>query len=207
MIYIFVKQILFIKTQSLKLLMSGNNSCTMNKSMNTGLIYIVNKLVNMLPSSRLFAVKRRLWQACGLRVSEGVSINTGAQLFGSGSVAIGADTWVGIGCTFIVPNGANVLIGSRCDIAPDVMFECGTHRIGGASRRAGEGIAASISVGEGSWIGARAVLLGGAEVGPGSIVAAGALVRAGVYPDQALLAGVPARVVRQLSEEVANLSE
>ena len=167
--------------------------------MRTGLIHLVNLLVALLPATHLFAVKRRLWSACGAEVAAGVRLNAGARIFGTGSVVIGADTWVGLGCTFVVPQGASVHIGARCDIAPDVLFECGGHIIGGPERRAGEGFAAPISVGAGSWIGARVVMLAGAEVGPGSLVAAGAVVRAGVYPAQALLAGVPARVVRQLS--------
>ncbi|WP_373693888.1 hypothetical protein [Parafrankia sp. BMG5.11] len=78
------------------------------------------------------------------------------------------------------------------------MFECGSHRVGSSSRRAGKGYSSSISVGEGTWVGARALILGGAELGPGSIVAAGAVVLAGTYPPNALLAGVPAKTVRIL---------
>lgn len=171
--------------------------------MRTGLIHLINLLVALLPTTRFFVLKRRLWRACGAKVADGVSINTGARIYGTGLVAIGADTWVGIGCKFVVPMGTSVRIGARCDIAPDVLFECGSHTVGGAERRAGEGYSAPISVGAGSWIGARVVLLGGAEVGPGSLVAAGAVVRAGVYPAQSLLAGVPARVVRQLPNNSA----
>jgi acetyltransferase-like isoleucine patch superfamily enzyme len=140
---------------------------------------------------------------CGAEVADGVSINAGARIFGTGLVSIGADTWVGIGCTLVVPHDASVRIGARCDIAPDVLFECGSHRIGGPGRRAGEGCSAPITIGAGSWIGARVVLLGGVEVGPGSLVAAGAVVRPGVYPAQALLAAVPARVVRHFADEMA----
>ncbi len=75
--------------------------------------------------------------------------------------------------------------------------------MGGADvkRRAGAGYSTRISFGAGSWIKARAVLLGGAEVGPGNLLAAGSVVRAGVYPVSALLAGVPTRVVRHRTEE------
>lgn len=169
--------------------------------MRAGLIHLVNLLVALMPSTRLFAVKRGLWRACGFEIADGVAVNAGARIFGTGLVVIGADSWIGIGCSFVVPHGASVHVGARCDIAPDVLFECGSYMVGGAERRAGEGYSAPISVGAGSWIGARVVLLGGAEVGPGSLVAAGAVVRAGVYPAQALLAGVPARVVRQFSDE------
>ncbi|MEY2423467.1 MAG: hypothetical protein QOI95_3534 [Acidimicrobiaceae bacterium] len=53
-----------------------------------------------------------------------------------------------------------------------------------------------IEIGDGTWIGAKATFLDGARVGPGSVVAAGAVVR-GAHPPGAVLAGVPARVVRQ----------
>lgn len=166
--------------------------------MRSSYIHFVNLLVAILPSTRVFSLKRSLWRAGGLKVADGVSINSGARVFGSGAVVIGTDAWIGIGCTFIVPDDAHVHIGARCDIAPDVMFECGSHKIGGEERRAGEGVSAPISIGDGTWIGARAVVLGGADVGAGCIIAAGAVVTAGVYPAQSLLAGVPARVLRQL---------
>lgn len=135
-----------------------------------------------------------------MQVGSGVRINARTKIYGSGPIVIGEATWIGISCVLIAPLGSRVVIGPRCDIGPDVLFECGSHQIGGAERRAGEGRAAPISVGAGSWIGARAVLLGGVEIGPGSLVAAGAVVTAGVYPAQSLLAGVPARIVRQLSD-------
>ncbi|MFM2280440.1 MAG: hypothetical protein RLZZ444_2671 [Pseudomonadota bacterium] len=162
------------------------------------LIHYVNLLLAVLPSTRLFALKRRLWRAGGAEVGNGVSLNLGSRIFGTGSLSIGADTWVGIGATFIVPQGSGVCVGANCDIAPGVLFQCGSHLIGGPERRAGEGFAAPISVGDGTWIGARVVMLGGAHVGAGCVVAAGAVVIAGTYPAQSLLAGVPARIVRQL---------
>jgi carbonic anhydrase/acetyltransferase-like protein (isoleucine patch superfamily) len=51
-------------------------------------------------------------------------------------------------------------------------------------------------------IGMGAVVLDRAVVGSGSIVAAGAVVRVGtIVPPRSLVAGVPARVVRQLTDE------
>lgn len=52
----------------------------------------------------------------------------------------------------------------------------------------------SIRVGENSWIGARAVLLAGARIGPGAIVGAAAVVDFAV-PADAIVAGNPARIV------------
>ena len=57
-------------------------------------------------------------------------------------------------------------------------------------------VEAGVSIGEGSWIGANAVILPGSQIGRHVVVAAGAVVR-GAVPDHCVVAGVPARVVRQ----------
>jgi carbonic anhydrase/acetyltransferase-like protein (isoleucine patch superfamily) len=57
-------------------------------------------------------------------------------------------------------------------------------------------------VGAGALIGIGAVVLGGSQVGAGALVAAGSVVRPGaVVPPGVLFAGVPGRVVRELTEE------
>ena len=155
--------------------------------------YLVNMIVAALPPTRAFGLKRFLWQKIGAVVSEGTKINAGARIWGRGPVTIGRETWLGMNLCMIVPAGSQVSIGSNVDIGPDVMMECGSHDIGGPDRRAGTERADSIEIGDGTWIGCRATLLGGARVGAGSIVAAGALVLPGTYPDNVLLKGVPAR--------------
>lgn len=155
-------------------------------------------LVAVFPPTRGFGVKRSLWRMTGDRVGARASINGGAKVWGLGRVSVGNDSWLGINLLIIVPKGAEVKIGANVDIGPDVLLECGSHTIGGPERRAGKEGAASIEIGAGTWIGCRATLLGGARVGSGSLIAAGAMVTAGDYPDNVLLAGVPARVMRQL---------
>ncbi len=56
-------------------------------------------------------------------------------------------------------------------------------------------------VGAGALIGIGARVLGGARVGAGALIAAGAVVRPGQQvPDGVLVAGVPGRIVRELTE-------
>jgi len=57
-------------------------------------------------------------------------------------------------------------------------------------------VEASVRIGSGSWLGANAVILPGTTIGEHVVVAAGAVVR-GNIPDHCVVAGVPARVVRQ----------
>ena len=54
----------------------------------------------------------------------------------------------------------------------------------------------AVSIGPGTWVGAGAIILPGACIGRNVVVAAGSVVR-GMIPDCCVVAGVPARVVRE----------
>jgi UDP-3-O-[3-hydroxymyristoyl] glucosamine N-acyltransferase len=54
----------------------------------------------------------------------------------------------------------------------------------------------AVSIGPGSWLGTGTVILPGATIGRNVVVAAGSVVR-GHVPDNCVVAGVPARVVRE----------
>jgi maltose O-acetyltransferase len=54
-----------------------------------------------------------------------------------------------------------------------------------------------VTIADGCWIGARALILGGVTIGPGSVIAAGSVVVSDV-PENVLAAGVPARARRAL---------
>ena len=55
---------------------------------------------------------------------------------------------------------------------------------------------AAVSIGAGSWLGAGVIVLPGSVIGRNVVVAAGSVVR-GAVPDCCVVAGVPARVVRE----------
>ena len=54
----------------------------------------------------------------------------------------------------------------------------------------------AVSIGAGSWLGAGVIVLPGARIGRNVVVAGGSVVR-GEVPDRCVVAGVPARVVRE----------
>ncbi|WP_231916311.1 DapH/DapD/GlmU-related protein [Microbacterium karelineae] len=88
-------------------------------------------------------------------------------------------------------------IGDRVNIGPFVRIVTDTHDIGPHEKRAGAVRHDPISIGDGSWIGASSTILGGVTIGAGSIVAAGSIVTEDV-PDDVVVAGVPARIVKRL---------
>ena len=54
----------------------------------------------------------------------------------------------------------------------------------------------AVSIGPGTWLGAGVIVLPGAQIGRNVVVAAGSVVR-GRVPDRCVIAGVPAKVVRE----------
>jgi acetyltransferase-like isoleucine patch superfamily enzyme len=78
-----------------------------------------------------------------------------------------------------------------------VMLVTSSHAVGPCERRAGPLKPAPITVGDGCWIGAGAVLLPGVTVHDGCVIASGAVVTGDCAAD-GLYAGVPARRVRDL---------
>ena len=78
-----------------------------------------------------------------------------------------------------------------------MAFLTGGHEIGGAERRAGSGLTYSITVGSGTWIGARATIFGNTNIGSGCVIAACACVNKSVV-DNTLVGGTPARKIRDV---------
>lgn len=61
----------------------------------------------------------------------------------------------------------------------------------------------AVTIGSHSWIGARVVILPGVNIGNYCVVAAGSVVTKDV-PDYAVVAGVPAKLVKKLNSEMLN---
>ena len=116
------------------------------------------------------------------------------QNLGKG-VVIGAN--VGIGSMTFLGAAGGIRIGDDTIIGNFVSFHAENHNfadLGQPIHRQGVNWQ-GIEVGRDCWIGAKVTLLDGARVGDQCVIAAGAVVKAGVYPPRSILAGVPARIV------------
>lgn len=164
--------------------------------MSSLLLWVANLVAAVTPQTRLFWLRAAFYRLAGVEVAAGARLN-GLVRVHHRNARLGA-SWVGAGVQVIPTADAAVYIGDRCDIGPGAMFVTGTHELGRAERRAGRGCAHAVVVGDGCWIGARALFLAGSGVGSGCVVAGGAVVTR-LFPENVLVAGVPARVVRELS--------
>jgi len=157
--------------------------------------YIANYIVYFLPTSKFFSMKRLALRIAGINICSDVKINGHTWFYGPGNVIIGDRTWIGPGCRFYSTFGATIKIGADCDIGPEVSFITGSHDFGSSMRRAGQGYARDIIIGDGTWIGARVTVLCDVTIGAGSFVAAGGVVNTNL-PSNSLAAGIPAKVKR-----------
>jgi acetyltransferase-like isoleucine patch superfamily enzyme len=109
---------------------------------------------------------------------------------------------IGDGCHFnngvtIVAEGPGIEIGRRCSAGPGVhVYDSDFHPLAAAARRAGAAPArAAVTIGDDVFLGTGCIVLKGTTIGDGSVVGAGAVV-SGDVPSDAVVAGNPARVVR-----------
>jgi maltose O-acetyltransferase len=134
----------------------------------------------------------------GLQIGRGTIVGgalTVVGRLGPRGLSVGEECIVNGQCLLDVNDP--IEIGDRTALAQQVMILTGTHHLGGPERRWGPIRELPVRVGSGVWIGARALILPGVSIGDGSVVAAGSVVTRDVPPNT-LVAGAPARVIREL---------
>jgi acetyltransferase-like isoleucine patch superfamily enzyme len=115
----------------------------------------------------------------GIKIGSRTGINTGAYLAGQGGITIGDD----------VITGPNLQIFSENHIFADlhqIIKEQPLTRVG-------------VTVGNNCWIGGGVTILDGVTIGNGCVIAAGSVVTKSV-PDNSIVAGVPAKVIRNRAD-------
>ena len=112
-----------------------------------------------------------------------------------GDVIIGNHTRIGLHNTIIGP----VKIGNNVNLAQGITVTALNHNFSDSNKRIDEqGVSTSpVIIEDDVWIGANAVVLPGVTIGNHCVVAAGAVVTKDV-PPHSLVAGVPAKVIKQI---------
>jgi acetyltransferase-like isoleucine patch superfamily enzyme len=162
-------------------------------------------------------LKEELARSAGAQIADSAYIASDARIFTS-SLILGERSWIA-GHALV---RGDVEIGAHCSVNP---YACISGKV-----RCGNGVRIAslvsivgfnhgfddpaipindqphetlgITIGDDVWIGANAVILDGVTIGRGAVIAAGAVVTKDV-PDLAIVAGVPAKVVRRRGETAA----
>jgi acetyltransferase-like isoleucine patch superfamily enzyme len=126
---------------------------------------------------------------CSSKVSIGNDVTIGKDVTIGHRVFIGVRTYI----------DEKVVISDRVSISRNVSLLTNTHRMDKGDRRAGEIYFVSpLEIGEGVWIGTDVIVLPQVKkIGAYSVVGAGSVVTKDV-PDNVIVAGNPAKIIREL---------
>ena len=115
-----------------------------------------------------------------------------------GDVVIGNNSLIGLRCTIIGP----VEIGNDVLLAQNIVLSGQNHGYENihVSIREQKSVTNKITIRDGAWIGANAVIVAGITVGKNSIVAAGSIVTKDV-PDYCIVGGNPAKLIRTYNHD------
>ncbi len=132
-------------------------------------------------------------------VGEEVYINTPFNFDVGKNIHIGSHFLSNYNLTIL--DAAQVHIGDYVMIGPNVLISTAGHPLSPKRRRECIAYAEPISIGNDVWIGGNVTILPGVNIGNNVVVAAGSVVTKDI-PDNSLVAGVPARIIRELENDL-----
>lgn len=93
-----------------------------------------------------------------------------------------------------------ITIGDNCMFGPNVQLYTASHPLEPGKRNSGQELGKPITIGDNVWIGGSAVVTPGVTLGNNVVVAAGAVVTKS-FPDNVVIGGNPARIIKTIEEE------
>lgn len=128
-----------------------------------------------------------------LQLENHVKFSSGCRVYINGLLTIGENTYINPNSVIIVAK--EISIGSNCAISWNVQImdtDIHTLVVNGKPNESTK----KIKIGNNVWIGSNVIILKGTEIGNNVVIAAGSIV-SGNIPDNVLIAGVPAKIVKE----------
>ena len=113
------------------------------------------------------------------------------------NIHVGANFYANFDCVFL--DVCEISIGDNCFIAPGVHIYTATHPLNAQERISGVESGIPVKIGHNVWIGGRAVINPGVNIGNNVVVASGSVVTKDV-PDNVVVGGNPAKVIKRIEE-------
>ena len=169
--------------------------------MNTIWIILYNILAKHLPKSRRCCIFRHmrgfLFRKIALEAGEDINIEKNATF--NHWIRLGDHSGIGVNCELNGMENGIISIGNKVMMGPNVVIYTRNHettRTDIPMQDQGFSAPKPVVIGNDVWVGRNVIILPGANIGDGVIIAAGAVVPKGDYPEYSIIGGVPARVIK-----------
>lgn len=114
------------------------------------------------------------------------------------NIFVGENFYANFNCTFL--DVSTIEIGDNCMFAPNVQLYTATHPLHPVKRNSGLEYAKPIKIGDNVWLGGGVIVTPGVTLGKNVVVGAGSVVTKS-FPDNVVIAGNPARIIKTVEEE------
>lgn len=114
------------------------------------------------------------------------------------NISVGENFYANFNCTFL--DVSTIEIGDNCMFAPNVQLYTATHPLHPVKRNSGLEYAKPIKIGNNVWLGGGVIITPGVTLGDNVVVGAGSVVTKS-FPDNVVIAGNPARIIKMVEEE------
>ena len=114
------------------------------------------------------------------------------------NIEVGDNFYANFNCTIL--DVGKVIIGDNVMLAPNVAIYTAGHPIHPDSRNSGYEYGIGITIGSNVWIGGNTVVNPGVTIGDNAVIGAGSVVTKDI-PANTIAAGVPCRVIREITED------
>ncbi len=170
--------------------------------------YVCNAQINVDESCEFGTDARivaKTYGGCSVDIGKNCAFEDGVTMtvFSDGEISIGRGTRFVRDTEIIVLGGMRLSVGKDCLFSFEIKIYCGDgHSIFDLveKKRLNPQIKGSpknvISIGDHVWVGMRSIILNRTVLGKCDVVGAGSLVK-GEYPNNCIVAGTPARVIRK----------
>jgi len=157
--------------------------------------FITKKLVAQMNSTPdPDEIRNLLGQITGSEIDPSVAVFTPLHINYGKHTKIGRNVFINFDCVFLDLGG--ITIEDNVQIAPKVSLLSEGHPTSIADRHSL--IPKPIHIKKNAWIGANATILQGVTIGENAVVAAGAVVSKDV-PDNTIVGGVPAKIIKEIN--------
>ena len=119
------------------------------------------------------------------------------------NIFVGENFYANFNCTFL--DVSTIEIGDNCMFAPNVQLYTATHPLHPVKRNSGLEYAKPIKIGNNVWLGGGVIVTPGVTLGDNVVVGAGSVVTKS-FPDNVVIAGNSARIIKTVEEELTEES-